>query len=144
VAREQKYFDDVRVGDEMPKVVRTPTRAQLFMYSAISWNVHRIHYDQDYAKSEGHPAVLVHGPLQGALLGQYLTDWSGSDGVLRKIAWSNRGRAFPDEPYVIQGRVAAKRVQGDERLVDCEIWSENQSGERLAVGAATVALPVRG
>jgi len=144
MAKEQMYFDDVQVGDLTPAVARNPTRAQLFMYSAISWNVHRIHYDQGYAESEGHPAVLVHGPLQGALLGQYMTDWSGPEGMLKKIAWSNRGRAFPDEPYVIQGRVTGKRVQGAEKLVDCEIWSENKSGERLAAGTATVALPARG
>lgn len=129
----------------MPTVVRVPTRAQLFMYSAVSWNVHRIHYDQDYAKSEGHPTVLVHGPLQGAFLGHYLTDWAGPEGRLRKIVWTNRGRAFSDEPYIIKGRVKAKRTAaGGEDCVDCEIWSENQAGERLIVGSATLTLPSRG
>lgn len=127
----------------MPTVVRVPTRAQLFMYSAVSWNVHRIHYDQDYAKSEGHPTVLVHGPLQGGFLGQYLTDWAGPEGRLRKIAWTNRGRAFSDEPYIIKGRVKAKRTATGEACVDCEIWSENQTGERLIVGSATLTLPSR-
>jgi hydroxyacyl-ACP dehydratase HTD2-like protein with hotdog domain len=143
MTREQIYFDDVAAGDQIPQLVKTPTTAQLFMYSAISWNVHRIHYDRDYAKSEGHPDVLVHGPLQGAFLGQFMTDWIGTEGTLKKIAWSNRGRAFPEEPYIMKGNVQDKRVEGGENLVVCEIWSENRAGERLAIGTATVALPSR-
>jgi len=40
----------------------------LFRYSALSWNSHRIHYDKDFAKRDGYPNVLVHGPLQATLL----------------------------------------------------------------------------
>jgi hydroxyacyl-ACP dehydratase HTD2-like protein with hotdog domain len=102
------------------------------------------HYDQDYAKDEGHhPTALVHGPLPGAFLGQYLTDWAGPEGRLRKIAWTNRGRAFSDEPYILKGRVKAKRTAEEEDCVDCEIWAENGAGERLMVGSATIALPSR-
>lgn len=141
---KQLYFEDLKVGDEIPTMVKNPTRAQLFMYSAITWNVHRIHYDRDYAKVEEHPDVLVHGPLQGAFLGQYMTDWIGSEGTLKKIAWSNRGRAFPEEPYVMKGRIKDKRSEKGLNMVDCEIWGENKEGEHLAIGSATVILPSRG
>ncbi|GFE64991.1 acyl dehydratase [Litoreibacter roseus] len=40
----------------------TPT--ELFRYSALTFNGHRIHYDRDYAKDiEGYPGLVVHGPL---------------------------------------------------------------------------------
>lgn len=144
MAEKQLYFEEVNVGDEIPTMVKEPTRAQLFMYSAITWNVHRIHYDRDFAALEEHPDVLVHGPLQGAFLGQYMTDWIGLQGTLKKIAWSNRGRAFPDEPFIMKGRVKDRRNEEGQNLVDCEIWCENKDGERVAVGGATVALPSRG
>ncbi|PPR27171.1 MAG: Mesaconyl-C(4)-CoA hydratase [Alphaproteobacteria bacterium MarineAlpha9_Bin4] len=36
----------------------------LFRYSAITYNSHRIHYDQEYTKKkEGYKDLLVHGPL---------------------------------------------------------------------------------
>ncbi len=36
----------------------------LFMYSALTYNPHRIHYDRDFTRDvEGHPDLLVHGPL---------------------------------------------------------------------------------
>ena len=43
----------------------------LFRYSAITFNAHRIHYDQAYAREiEHYPGVVVHGPLQATLLMQ--------------------------------------------------------------------------
>jgi hydroxyacyl-ACP dehydratase HTD2-like protein with hotdog domain len=127
----------------MPPLIKTPSRVQLFMYSAISWNLHRIHYDKEYAASEGHQDVLVHGPLQGAFLGQYLTDWGGPEAGLKKIGWTNRGRAFVEQPYIIKGRITGKRENDDLSLVDCEVWSENEAGERLLGGIATISLPRR-
>lgn len=44
----------------------------LFRYSALTFNAHRIHYDRDYATGpEGYPGLVVHGPLQAALLINY-------------------------------------------------------------------------
>lgn len=40
----------------------------LFRFSAFTFNGHRIHYDESFARSEGHPGLLVHGPLQAALM----------------------------------------------------------------------------
>lgn len=37
---------------------------QLFRYSALTFNGHRIHYDRDYARDvEGYGGLVVHGPL---------------------------------------------------------------------------------
>jgi hypothetical protein len=38
-------------------------------------------------------------------------------------------------------KVTKKYTQGDENLVDCQIWVENSKGEINTPGAATVALP---
>lgn len=41
----------------------------LFRFSAITFNGHRIHYDRPYAvDQEGYAGLVVHGPLQAALL----------------------------------------------------------------------------
>lgn len=42
----------------------TPSAVQLFRFSAITFNGHRIHYDADYCRDvEGYPNLVVHGPL---------------------------------------------------------------------------------
>lgn len=40
----------------------------LFRFSALTFNGHRIHYDASYAAEEGYPGLVVHGPLQAALM----------------------------------------------------------------------------
>ncbi|MBI3638088.1 MAG: dehydratase, partial [Candidatus Rokubacteria bacterium] len=42
-----------------------------------------------------------------------------------------------------RGRVLAKSSKDDVHTVDLEIWAENQKGEKVVTGRATVALPVR-
>ncbi len=51
-------------------VWEVPTPATLlFRYSALTFNSHRIHYDQPYATGvEGYAGLVVHGPLQATLL----------------------------------------------------------------------------
>ena len=42
---------------------------RLFRFSALTFNAHRIHYDRTYATEvERYPGLVVHGPLQAALL----------------------------------------------------------------------------
>lgn len=46
-----------------------PDPVQLFRYSALTYNGHRIHYDRDYAvREEFYPGLVVHGPLLATLL----------------------------------------------------------------------------
>jgi 3-methylfumaryl-CoA hydratase len=46
-----------------------PTPVLLQRYSALTFNAHRIHYDQDYCREvEGYADLVVHGPLQATLL----------------------------------------------------------------------------
>lgn len=45
-----------------------PDPPLLFRYSALTYNTHRIHYDQSYATGvEGYPGLVVHGPLLALL-----------------------------------------------------------------------------
>ena len=46
-----------------------PDPTLLFRYSALTFNTHRIHYDQPYVTQvEGYPGLVVHGPLIAMLL----------------------------------------------------------------------------
>lgn len=46
-----------------------PTSTMLFRYSAMTFNGHRIHYDDPYARNiEGYEGLVVHGPLQATLM----------------------------------------------------------------------------
>jgi len=49
----------------------------LFRFSALTYNAHRIHYDRDYARSEGYPGLVVHGPLQALLMAELVRREAG-------------------------------------------------------------------
>jgi hydroxyacyl-ACP dehydratase HTD2-like protein with hotdog domain len=134
--RTQPTISDVAVGDELAAATRNASRAQLFLYSAATHNPHRIHYDHDYALVEGHQDVIVHGPLQGAWLSQYVTEWAGPRGRMLTLTWQNRRSALPEQDYTFRGVVRA--VDGD--VVTLDVWEEDADGV-LMPGTATVRLP---
>ena len=135
----QLTADAVAVGDELAVMHKNASRAQLFLYSAASFNPHRIHYDRDYAAVEGHQDILVHGPLQGSWLTQFLTDWIGPRGRLRAVSWQNRASAFPEQDLEFHGRVTA--VDTTTGRVEVEVWEQTAEGQVLMPGTAVVELP---
>jgi hydroxyacyl-ACP dehydratase HTD2-like protein with hotdog domain len=142
---EQIYFEDVNEGDEIPSLSLEIERVQMFFFSAATYNGHRIHYDQSWAQGvEGYQDILVHGPLQVALLARAITDWVGGRGRLVNYAVQNRATAFPGEQLRFKGTVTGKRQEGETCLVELKVHGEKGSGQILMPGTATVRLPRRG
>lgn len=75
------------IGDRLPPVSMTADAVQLFRYSAVTWNMHRIHYDRAWAAKEGHEGLLVHSHLHAANAIRALTDGLGPDWQVAKVAY---------------------------------------------------------
>ena len=143
MAAAQLYFEDVTVGMAVPPLTKTPSNTLLFLYSAITWNPQRIHFDKDYTLSEGYRDIIVHGPLRGAFLSQLLTHWIGDEGVLKKLSYANRDIAYVNEPLTCKGMVTRTWVENGKGAIECEIWAENAHGTHLTLGQATVLVPLK-
>lgn len=128
---------EIEVGDKLPELVKDPTIPQLFRYSAITWNPHRIHYDAEYAETEGHPNILVQAHLHGAVIQELVMDWLGEDGRLTELSWSNVGRATPDRKLHVGAEVTA--VDPEAGTVEFEVWTRT-SETTCAEGIAAVEL----
>jgi acyl dehydratase len=126
----------VKVGDEIPELVKHPTTRQLVQYAGGSGDFYEIHYDQEFARSVALPGVILHGLLKAGYLGQLLTDWLGDRGTLKTFEVSYRGIDVPGKPYRCRGKVT--RVDGEE--VELEIWGEDSEGKKTTVGTATVEM----
>jgi 3-methylfumaryl-CoA hydratase len=60
-----------RMASSVRRIVPDPT--QLFRFSALTFNAHRIHYDRDYARNvEFYPGLVVQGPYIALLLMDHL------------------------------------------------------------------------
>ncbi|WP_375263006.1 MaoC family dehydratase N-terminal domain-containing protein [Palleronia sp.] len=90
----------------------------LFRYSALTFNTHRIHYDLGYVTGEeGYPGLVVHGPLQAALLAQYAADLRGSKPA--RFRFRGMSPAFAGTPLVLH----ASEADGALKL-----WSATPGG----------------
>jgi acyl dehydratase len=124
----------LKIGDEIPELIKHPTTRQLVQYAGASGDFYEIHYDQEFARSVALPGVILHGLLKAGYLGQLVTDWLGDRGALKTFEVSYRGLDVPGQPYRCRGRVT--RVDGNE--VELEIWGEDPEGKKTTVGTATV------
>ena len=128
----------VQIGDELPKMKKQASEAELFLYSAASFNPHRIHYDRAYANFEGHDDLVGHGPLQGSWLTQFVTDWAGPRASLLSIEWQNRASAFVGDELIFAGTVTA--IDQANTSVELEISEKNIDGTLLMPAKANVRL----
>lgn len=90
----------------------------LFRYSAITFNGHRIHYDDPYARNEeGYGGLVVHGPLQATLLLNLATAEEGR--VPRRFSY--RGLA----PAIVGAELGVCRGDG---AAAGTYWTEGAAG----------------
>lgn len=72
---------------------------ELFRFSALTFNAHRIHYDRDYATGvEGYPGLVVHGPFLATLLIDHVLRRHPGAAVSR-FAFRARRPVFDGQPF---------------------------------------------
>ena len=140
---QQVYFEDIKVGDEVPTLVKKPSPRQLVKWAGASGDYYEIHYDKDFALGNNLSGIIVHGWLHLSFLGQMMTDWIGEEGTLTKLGGSYRGMLVPREDLFCKGKITKKYADNGKNYVEAEIWVENPRGEKTTPGSATVTLPSR-
>jgi len=151
----QRYWEDVRTGDELDPLPKVATTQMLVRFAGASGDFAPHHYDEVLA-ARWFPGtgIIVHGQLKASWLGQYVTQWAGAGGRLVHLATQDRGMDAPrhmrsgyepedGETWLCRGRVTGKRREGDRAYVDLEVWVENGAGAVTTPGRATALLPTR-
>ena len=123
-----------RVGDLLPRLRHTATTFQLFRYSAVTWNPHRIHFDERYAHEEGHDGVALHSHLRAALALRCVTEGLGPGWQIAKVAYRLRKPVYAPADLAYTARVTAADGDG----LTLELIEENPSGEVGFEGTAWV------
>ena len=127
------------VGDVLPPLKHTATALQLFRYSAVTWNPHRIHFDESYARDEGHAGLALHSHLRAALAVRCVTEGLGPDWQVTKLAYRLRQPVYAPADLAYTARVTAAEV---DRMT-LELIEENPSGEHGFEGTASVSRTTR-
>ncbi|KAG2219888.1 hypothetical protein INT45_001633 [Circinella minor] len=116
-----------------------PTSILLFRYSALTFNSHMIHYDQDYARNiENHPNCLVQGPLSSTLLITLLrnhlyTQESKQDLILTSFQYRCLIPLYVNQPFTLCGRKLNTNGKS------FELWINDYQGNLAVKGSAILA-----
>ena len=116
---------DFEVGDLLPPLTHTVTPFQLFRYSAVTWNPHRIHFDSQHACEEGHAGLALHSHLRAALALRAVTEGLGPGWRIATVAYRLRRPLYAPVELTYTARVTA----ADNDQVTLELIEENPSGE---------------
>lgn len=119
------------IGEPAPSGERIehldPSPAFLFRYSALTFNAHRIHYDEPYAREvENYPGLVVHGPLQATLLMQLAQRVRGAPP--RQFNFSSRTPVFCERRLHLHAR-------DDESGL--RLWTAGEGGPIATMAQAT-------
>jgi 3-methylfumaryl-CoA hydratase len=123
------------IGDVLPPLQHTATALQLFRYSAVTWNPHRIHIDESYARQEGHAGLALHSHLRAALAVRCVSEGLGPDWQVTKLAYRLRKPVYAPADLAYTARVTA--AEGDSLTL--EVIEESPSGDLGFEGTAWVS-----
>lgn len=137
----QLYFEAVKIGDELPPLVKPPVdRIQIARYAGASLDFNPLSVDEQFARNSGFPSALAPGMLAMGFIAELAADWLRGARLRRfwarfvKIVW-------PGDVITSRGRVTDRRFEGNGQYqVDIELWAENQKGELVVRGGVTAQL----
>lgn len=139
------YYEDLRVGEEIPSISIGPLSHTKFLFIASShhdW--YPGHHDVEYARAQGLPDIFMNATWQHGLLQRVLCAWAGPNSIPRRIKYRMGRPVVRYDTVQARGRVTGKRIENGEHLVDLEVWLDKQDAEKVTTGSATVVLPSRG
>jgi acyl dehydratase len=134
-------WDELEVGSEYPPFVDEPLSVTDFVrYQGASGDMNPIHHDDTVARAAGYPSVFAVGMLGAGILAAYATDWLGPENIRYfKVRFGEQ--AWPGDVITYTGRVSAKRIVGDQSLIDVELAAIRQTGGVHIRGYATFLVP---
>lgn len=145
VKLKQAYFEDIKVGYEVPVMRKGPlTTVHLMRWSATMENWHKIHYDQQFTvEHDKLPGLLVNGSFKQQFIMQYLKDFAGLEGWAWKAKFQFRAMDVVGTTLEVWAHVKRKIPLEAFGLIELELGLKNLDGRESTPGMGLVALPYR-
>lgn len=129
---------DYSVGDTLePLIVEDIDRLDFVKYAGASGDFNPIHVVEPYAQEAGNPSVFGHGMLTAGFVASFVSDRFGLENVAR-LRTRFQSRLWPGDTVTVTGEITDESTDGDRTTYEVELIAENQKGETLISGDATV------
>jgi acyl dehydratase len=141
----QIFYEDVVEGQELPPFEKLVTTVNILMYLSTVWLMDRIHFDHPFAtQRRGLPNVVAPGNMAVDYYTQFLTEWAGEKGNLRKLSIQFRSFMLPGDTLTCRGKIIRKYIDEGKGCLELELSLKNPSGINCVPGKAVVELPMKG
>jgi acyl dehydratase len=138
------YFEDVQVGDEIPKLVTAPvTHLQLVRYAGASGDFNPLHTDPKIGEMIGTGGIIAHGMLIMGFVGQMLSDYVGPQ-ALKKFGVRFKGMTHLNDEITCTGTITEKYEENGEGRIAGKVQAADQNGDVKVTGTFVAALPQKG
>jgi 3-hydroxybutyryl-CoA dehydratase len=125
----------------LPVVVKHISQEKVNLYAEASGDFNPIHIDEDFAKTTPLGGTIAHGMLILAYVSQMMTAAFGE-------SWLSGGKlnvrfktpARPGDTVTVSGKVRTTERKGNETSVTYDVLCQNQKGETIITGEASVRL----
>jgi len=128
---------DVPVGYELPPVVKKMTLET--MKAPLMSGGNPIHYDEAFARQAGLPAPIATGMISSGYLSQLLAAFFGAHWLKgARMAVTYIAPVYAGDTVTARAVVKERAPEGLGTRLTLEIWCENQRGEKVTVGTASI------
>ncbi len=134
-------ISEVAVGDQLPPLSIEITTKLITGAAIATRDYQDVHRDQDAARALGSPDIFMNILTTNGLVGRYVTDWTGSAGVLKKVGIRLGAPNYPGDTMDFSGQVTA--MHESEQLIELKVVGSNKLGQHVSADV-TVQLPVKG
>ena len=129
-------YEDVTLGEALP-TVEIPITAALIVGGALaSRDYTPVHHDKAVAQAQGMGDVFMNILTTNGFVGRYVTDWAGSDAIVKNVAIKLGAPNLPGDTMKMRGKVESK----DDGVVSISVVGKNNWGDHVT-GTVKLALP---
>ena len=134
-------LDKIIEGYELPPITKKITLDKMRAYEG--WpEVKNIHSDDEVARRLGLPGVICRGNLFLSYVSEMICNVFGQYWLKGgKLSANLLGPVFPGDTVTAKGKIVQKTKEGSDISFNIEVWVENQRGEKVAVGSASLKVP---
>ena len=130
----KRYWDQIEIGDAVPKVSRSPiTRLQIAQFAAASDDFSPMNLDDEQAKAAGYNSVFAPGLMALGFAEETLKMFASNMKVLSLTGTFQR-LIWPGDVLEIKGLVLRRYQKNSEHRIQMNIWCENQLKEVVMRG----------
>jgi acyl dehydratase len=134
---------DFQLGDSIPTRSYHITKEIIEKYTidAVGKITKNIHTDDETARKAGLPRAVAQSRYAMCYISETMIDLFGADWFLSgELAVALTRLIFPGDTATLGGRLQERRKDGARERLIFEVWLENQAGEKVIAGTASVAI----